>query len=89
MMRLVILLAGLLLSPCLVQAAVVAEPVMILQSDLEQPTDVAVRDDGRIYVLDGVNGRVVVFTREGERDFSFSRRSIISCLNSCFFALGK
>ena len=73
MMRLVTLLAGLLLWPCLAQAAVVAEPLMILQSDLDQPTDVAVRDDGRVYVLDGVNGRVVVFTREGERDFSFSR----------------
>ncbi len=70
MMRLV---AGLLLWPCLAQAAVVAEPLMTLQSDLDQPTDVAVRDDGRIYVLDGVNGRVVVFTRDGERDFSFSR----------------
>ena len=73
MLRCVTLLAGLLLWPCLVQAAVVAEPVMILHAGLEQPSDVAVRDDGRIYVLDGVNGRVVVFTREGERDFSFSR----------------
>ncbi|VAX00528.1 hypothetical protein MNBD_GAMMA20-1489 [hydrothermal vent metagenome] len=73
MMRLVTLLAGLFLWPCLVQAAVVAESLMILQSDLDQPTDVAVRNDGRVYVLDGVNGRVVVFTRGGERDFSFSR----------------
>ncbi len=73
MTRLVTLLAGLLLWPCMAQAVVVAEPLMQLRAGLEQPTDVAVRDDGRVYVLDGVNGRVVVFTREGERDFSFAR----------------
>ena len=72
-MILVTLLVGLFLWPCLLQAGVVAEALMILDSGLEQPTDVAVHDDGRIYVLDGVNGRVVVFSREGERDFSFSR----------------
>ncbi|MCF6209770.1 MAG: 6-bladed beta-propeller [Gammaproteobacteria bacterium] len=55
------------------QAAVVAERLMVLEVGLNQPTDVAVRDDGRVYVLDGVNGRVVVFTRDGERDFAFSR----------------
>lgn len=66
---------GLVLLLCLgeAQATVVAEKLMILQADLNQPTDVAVRDDGRVYVLDGVNGRVVVFTRDGERDFAFSR----------------
>lgn len=58
---------------CVAQAGVRAEPRRVLQDDLDQPTDVAVRDDGRVYVLDGVNGRVVVFTAGGERDFEFAR----------------
>jgi predicted CXXCH cytochrome family protein len=49
-----------------------AEPAGVLQGKLDQPSDVAISDDGRAYVLDGVNGRVEVFTADGEEDFIFS-----------------
>jgi len=48
-----------------------AESVGILQAGLDQPSDVATSLDGRAYVLDGVNGRVVVFTKDGKQDFIF------------------
>lgn len=46
-----------------------AEPIRVLQGKLDQPSDVAISDDGRAYVLDGINGRVVVFTADGEQDY--------------------
>ncbi len=52
-------------------AGLVAEKVVQLKSNLDQPSDIAVRDDGRVYVLDGVNNRIVVFTPNGEKDFIF------------------
>ncbi len=48
-----------------------AERMGLLQGKLNQPSDVAISDDGRAYVLDGVNGRVKVFTAEGKEDFAF------------------
>lgn len=56
-----------------VNAAMVlhAEPVLPLQGGLDQPTDIAISDDGRAYVLDGLNGRVVVFNTDGKQAFSF------------------
>ena len=52
-----------------------AEEVFLLRGSPEkpfrQPTDVAVGLSSRIYVLDGMNGRVVVFGAEGEHLFSF------------------
>ncbi len=70
-------LAGLLVlswfgSP--LQAGVPVEPLFVLQGGLDQPSDVAVTDEGLAYVLDGVNDRVVVFGSEGRRLFTFGRR---------------
>ena len=42
-----------------------AEPLFTLTRDFLQPSDVAVGKQGRIYVLDGVRHRVVVFNSEG------------------------
>jgi hypothetical protein len=39
-----------------------------------QPSDVAVGQDGLIYVVDGVNNRVVVFDRSGKLSFSFGSK---------------
>ncbi len=55
-------------------AGVIAEHVLSLKSDLNQPTDVAVADNGDIYVLDGLNNRVVVFDQDGKRKFSFGEK---------------
>ena len=38
---------------------------------LRQPTDIAVGAKGQIYVMDGLNGRVAVFTSQGAYRFSF------------------
>ncbi len=50
-------------------AALVAEKMMILEGGANQPTDVAVAEDGRAYLLDGVKGRVIVFKPTGGVDF--------------------
>ncbi len=55
-------------------AAVIAEHALRLESGLEQPTDVAVSGNGDIYVLDGVNDRVVVFDHSGKRKFTFGEK---------------
>ena len=52
-----------------VSAVLVAEKMMSLSSEANQPTDIAVTDDGRAYLLDGVNGRVLVFNSTGRLDF--------------------
>ncbi len=58
--------------------ALPAEALFVLRGSAEkpfqQPTDAAVGLSSRIYVLDGVNGRVVVFGTEGEHLFSFGAR---------------
>ena len=41
--------------------------------DFSQPSDVSVSRDGRVYVLDGVNGKVKVFNRNGKFIFSFGK----------------
>jgi len=55
-----------------------AEDVFVLRGSQEkpfqQPTDAAVGLFSRIYVLDGMNGRVVVFGTKGEHLFSFAGR---------------
>ena len=37
-----------------------------MQADFNQPTSVATADDGRVFVLDGMNSRIVVFSKEGQ-----------------------
>ena len=42
-----------------------------ITGDFSEPSDVAVSGDGRIYVVDGVNGRIKVFTSNGKAQASF------------------
>ncbi len=51
--------------------AIIAIPYQQLTANLDQPTAVAISSNGQAYVLDGVNGRVVVFNRQGQQSFSF------------------
>lgn len=44
-----------------------------ITDDFNRPTEVAVSASGRVFVLDGANNRVVVFTEKGEKIFSFGR----------------
>jgi len=48
-----------------------AEPVVVIQSNFSQPSDVVVGNNKRIYVLDGVNNLVKVFNYKGVYLFSF------------------
>ena len=48
-----------------------AEPIYTLTGNFEHPSDVVVGRNGEIYVLDGVNDRVKVFSRKGKYLFSF------------------
>ena len=54
-------------------AALQADHIATLKGALDQPSDVAISKDGRAYVLDGVNNRVVVFDEKGKWDFSFGQ----------------
>jgi DNA-binding beta-propeller fold protein YncE len=42
-----------------------------ISDQLSQPSDVAVSDDGRIYVVDGVNSKVKIFNQSGQAIASF------------------
>lgn len=53
---------------------VVARHLFDIEADFLHPSDVAVGADGRIYVLDGVNSRVMVFDRKGAYLFRFGAR---------------
>ncbi len=41
--------------------------------DFNQPTEVAVSKQGRVYILDGANNRVKIFNRKGEMLLSFGK----------------
>ena len=42
-----------------------------LTAELDQPSDIAIGENGHIYALDGTNHRVVVYTAKGELNFIF------------------
>ncbi|MES9853909.1 MAG: cytochrome c3 family protein [Candidatus Thiodiazotropha sp. L084R] len=68
----VTILLGLLLVSWETGATVNAKYLFDLQAEFNYPSAVKVSDDGMAYVLDGVNGRVVMFNPEGEALGSFS-----------------
>ena len=47
------------------------KPLFTIQSNFKQPSDVVVGNNGKIYVLDGVNNKVKVFNLKGSYLFSF------------------
>ncbi|MCG7994896.1 MAG: NHL repeat-containing protein [Candidatus Thiodiazotropha taylori] len=67
-----LLFCALLAIPGRGEADIRASLLFDLQADFEQPSAVEVSDTGMVYVLDGVNGRVVKFTPEGELNGSLS-----------------
>jgi DNA-binding beta-propeller fold protein YncE len=48
-----------------------AESLFTIKSGFKQPSDVAVGKNGKVYVLDGVNNQVKVFSSKGSSLFSF------------------
>ncbi len=50
---------------------IVSATTHFLKANLNQPSDIAIGENGRAWVLDGVNNRVVVFSVQGEKLFSF------------------
>ncbi len=70
MKQLTIILLGLLLSMLLL-AGEVQLPFVVtksnIQADFDQPTAIASATDGRIFVLDGMNSRIVVFSDAGKQ----------------------
>jgi predicted CXXCH cytochrome family protein len=55
-----------LLQPIVAEAEMQARHLFNLQTDFNHPSAVRVSNEGRIYVLDGVNGRIVVFDPDGK-----------------------
>ena len=47
--------------------------LFVIKSNLSQPSDVVSANEGNIYVLDGVNNRVKVFSRKGAYMFAFGK----------------
>jgi len=47
------------------------KPLITIQADFSQPSDVVVGNSGKIYVLDGVNNKIKVFNHKGTYLFSF------------------
>jgi predicted CXXCH cytochrome family protein len=67
-----ILAFSLLISAPVLLAAIEAEYLFDLEAGFSHPSAVRISDQGRAYVLDGVNGRVVMFDREGKEVGVFS-----------------
>jgi predicted CXXCH cytochrome family protein len=61
-----LVLCGLLLLPQAASAGLQASFLYDLQAQLNQPSAVRVSNEGVVYVLDGVNGRVVMFDQQGK-----------------------
>ncbi|MBE9561890.1 MAG: 6-bladed beta-propeller, partial [Proteobacteria bacterium] len=60
--------------PVIAQAVpLVATAQKPLLANFNQPTAIAISDNGQAYVLDGVNGRVIVFDRQGQFEFKFGK----------------
>jgi DNA-binding beta-propeller fold protein YncE len=53
---------------------VMVEHLFDISNRFSAPSDVAVDTDGRIFVVDGVNGRIQVFADDGRHLFSFGRK---------------
>jgi len=51
-----------------------AEQVKSFRSGFNQPTDIAVSEDGRLFVLDGAQHRVVVLSAQGKRIYTFGKQ---------------
>ena len=67
-LRLYLLLAGLvavLTHPLSGQEIIPAQHLFDITGGFNQPSDVAVGEKGRIYVVDGVNNRIRVFEADG------------------------
>jgi len=51
---------------------VASEHIMTLEGGMNQPSDISIHADGDVYLLDGLNDRVVVFDSSGGVRFSFT-----------------
>ncbi len=52
----------------------VVNKLVKFQGNLQQPSAVAISETGQVYVLDGTNHRVVVFSETGQRLFQFGAK---------------
>ena len=62
--------AGRLLAMRCIQSEVVGS---VKPSGVDQPSDIAIGPQGRIYLVDGVNNRIVVTDADGKLQFTFGR----------------
>ncbi len=60
--------------PILAKNIPVVTKIIKFQSDLQQPSAVAISEQGQVYVLDGANNRVVVFSQTGKKLFEFGAK---------------
>ena len=63
-------------SPCSAIQFTRAVKLFEIDQGLTTPSDVAVSDQGRIYIVDGVNHAVKVFSSNGKKLFSFGSQGI-------------
>ncbi|MEJ2659004.1 MAG: hypothetical protein P8012_17745, partial [Desulfobacterales bacterium] len=62
--------AGRLLAMRCLQSMVIES---IAPAGVDQPSDIAIGPNGRIYLVDGVNSRIVVTDANGKLQFTFGR----------------
>jgi len=58
-------------APAMCATITKTKTLFTIQADFDHPSDVAVGNNGQIYVLDGVNNRVKVHSASGKQLFSF------------------
>lgn len=76
-MRTVFFLIFALLSAS-VGAALQADRIATLEGGLDQPSDAAISESGHVYVLDGVNNRIVVFNEKAKPIFNFGQSASLN-----------
>jgi len=48
--------------------------ILVVETEADQPSDIAVGPNGAIYLVDGVNNRILVLDNKGRMQFSFGKR---------------
>lgn len=70
-----IILSGMVISDvCHAENCMVGKFLFDIQPKSDQPSDIAIGPNGNIYLVDGVNHRIIVVDSSGRRKFEFGRK---------------
>ena len=70
-----VILSGMVISDvCFANDCIASKFLFDIKPNADQPTDIAMGPDGDIYLVDGVNNRIIVVDSAGKRKFEFGQK---------------